>query len=232
MNRRVLHINTYRQLSSAMLDRAITIYDADTCSFAAKNGHLAVLQWARANGCPWDEDTCAYAAMNGHLAVLEWARANGCPWNEDTCAYAALNGHLAVLQWARANGCPWDEDVCVFATENGHLAVAQWARANAVDRRCKNCSKDDTELRYISELGASARLCERCAPSVTEILGCLVRVQGGGACTNCSARNALCACKRCTEQHLKTTVCCLRCILDAGSTSTCACPTVLLCNVD
>ena len=30
---------------------------------AAEGGHLEVLQWARANGCPWDEwTTCAYAA--------------------------------------------------------------------------------------------------------------------------------------------------------------------------
>jgi hypothetical protein len=27
----------------------------------AAQGSLAVLQWARANGCPWDEDTCASA---------------------------------------------------------------------------------------------------------------------------------------------------------------------------
>ena len=26
---------------------------------AAKGGHLEVLKWARANGCPWDEWTCA-----------------------------------------------------------------------------------------------------------------------------------------------------------------------------
>ena len=40
------------------------------------------------------------------MAVLQWARANGCPWNEDTCSAAAKNGHLELLQWARANGCP------------------------------------------------------------------------------------------------------------------------------
>ena len=65
-----------------------------------------VLQWARAQGCPWDEGTCKDAAKNGHLAVLQWARAQGCPWNEDTCAKAAYDGHFAVLQWARAQGCP------------------------------------------------------------------------------------------------------------------------------
>jgi hypothetical protein len=36
-----------------------------------------MLQWARANGCPWDEFTCAYAAEGGHLEMLQWARANG-----------------------------------------------------------------------------------------------------------------------------------------------------------
>jgi hypothetical protein len=38
-------------------------------------GHLEVLQWARANGCPWDHHTRDVAT--GH--VLEWAVANGVP---------------------------------------------------------------------------------------------------------------------------------------------------------
>jgi hypothetical protein len=78
----------------------------DLCSWSAGNGHMEVLQWARANGSPWDEWTCTKAARNGHLEVLKWARANGCPWNESTCSYAVMNGHLEVLRWARANGCP------------------------------------------------------------------------------------------------------------------------------
>jgi len=51
---------------------------------------------------------CASAARGGHLEVVQWAHANGCPWDEQTCARAAGGGRLAVLQWARANGCPWD----------------------------------------------------------------------------------------------------------------------------
>ena len=47
-----------------------------------------------------------YAAMEGHLEVLQWAHANGCPWDAGTCMFAAKGGHLKVLQWARANGCP------------------------------------------------------------------------------------------------------------------------------
>jgi hypothetical protein len=41
--------------------------------------------------------------------VLQWARANGCPWNEDTCYWAVEHGHLEVLHWALANGCPHRE---------------------------------------------------------------------------------------------------------------------------
>ena len=83
-----------------------------------------MLQWLRANGCPWDECTCAEAAGRGHLEVLQWARANGCPWNVSTSSGAANGGHLEVLRWARANGCPCDDLTCAFAFAalGGHLS--------------------------------------------------------------------------------------------------------------
>ena len=49
------------------------------CQFAAEGGHLEVLKWLRAEGCPWDEWACAWALRGGHLEVLEWLRAAGCP---------------------------------------------------------------------------------------------------------------------------------------------------------
>ena len=82
------------------------VFKEKICHLSAAGGHLEVLQWARAHGCPWNKHTCEMAARNGHLAALQWARAHGCPWNEHTCMMAALNGHLEVLQWARAQGCP------------------------------------------------------------------------------------------------------------------------------
>ena len=42
-------------------------------------GNLEVLQWARANDCPWDVTTVDRAERRGHDHVVEWARANGCP---------------------------------------------------------------------------------------------------------------------------------------------------------
>jgi hypothetical protein len=64
------------------------------------------LELARsAAGWSKPDNLCSWAAENGHLAVLQWARANGCEWTNDACDSAAESGHLAVLQWARANGC-------------------------------------------------------------------------------------------------------------------------------
>ena len=74
-----------------------------------------MLQWARANGCPWVEETCTSAASGGHLEVLQWLRVNGCPWNHRTCAFAAQGGHSKLLPWAHANGAPeaCEEDTVV-----------------------------------------------------------------------------------------------------------------------
>jgi hypothetical protein len=67
---------------------------------AAKNGHLHILQWARANGCDWDAGTCWLAADNGQLHILQWARANGCDWDAEDCADSARrSGYSAVADW-------------------------------------------------------------------------------------------------------------------------------------
>eukprot|EP00611_Tribonema_gayanum_P029008 TRINITY_DN7645_c0_g1_i1.p1 TRINITY_DN7645_c0_g1~~TRINITY_DN7645_c0_g1_i1.p1 ORF type:complete len:198 (+),score=66.56 TRINITY_DN7645_c0_g1_i1:167-760(+) len=98
--------------------------------WAAENGRLEVVIWARDNGFPVNEATCAAAASGGHLAVLRWARANGIAWDEGTCTCAAGNAHLDVLRYARANGCPWSTWTCRNAALNGHQTVLQWAIAN------------------------------------------------------------------------------------------------------
>ena len=33
---------------------------------------VPVLQWALVKGCPWDQDTCTSAARGGHLEVLQF----------------------------------------------------------------------------------------------------------------------------------------------------------------
>ncbi len=49
------------------------------CRAAACVGNLEKLQALREDGWLWDDGTCLEAARGGHLEVLQWARANGCP---------------------------------------------------------------------------------------------------------------------------------------------------------
>lgn len=82
---------------------------------AIESGKLEVLQWARANGCPWANwRSMSLAAEKGHLDMIRWAR-NGqrlrsqvCPWGECTLKwwvrnYGASNDTYACL---RENDCP------------------------------------------------------------------------------------------------------------------------------
>jgi len=107
------------------------LWDEETCRCAAHGGHLEVIKWLRAMGCPWGTTTSSWAAQGGHLEVLQWMRDQDppCPWDSDVCYQAARKGHLEVLRWARSQGCPWDEEVSWAAANNGHLEVLRWARS-------------------------------------------------------------------------------------------------------
>ena len=109
------------------------LWDEDTCRWAAFHGHLEVLKWLRAKGCPWWTSTSAWAAFGGQLEVLQWMRGQDlpCPWDSDVnvCYHAARGGHLEVLRWLRSQGCPWDGRESSAAAKNGHLEMLQWMRA-------------------------------------------------------------------------------------------------------
>lgn len=66
------------------------------CTALARIGNLKLLQFARANGCPFNQRTCMVAAERGHFEVLKWLRGQGCAWHENTCMAAASGGHLQV----------------------------------------------------------------------------------------------------------------------------------------
>jgi len=97
--------------------RAVKVWTSTTCSCAAANGRLDILEWAVAAGCKWSPETCAAAATGGHLHILVWLRTpkyprTMCPWDGRTVSSALLGGHHRVAQWALANGCPWDPRTC------------------------------------------------------------------------------------------------------------------------
>ena len=45
-------------------------WNSDTCSNAAKGGHLEVLKWAHENGCEWDNVTCSEANADKSKMIL------------------------------------------------------------------------------------------------------------------------------------------------------------------
>ena len=104
------------------------LWDDQTCCLAAFHGHLELVKWLRAKGCPWWTLTSADAAFGGHLEVLQWMRAQDppCPWDKYVCHFAAQKGHLDVLRWARSQGCPWDKRATRAAAWNGHLKILNW----------------------------------------------------------------------------------------------------------
>ena len=107
------------------------LWDETTCCWAAFGGHLELVKWLRAKGCPWGKVTSNWAAEGGQLEVLQWMWGQDppCPWGSGVCHFAALHGHLEVLRWARSQGCPWDEGVNYAAAKNGHLEILRWARS-------------------------------------------------------------------------------------------------------
>ena len=105
------------------------LWDERTCHWAARGGHLELVKWLRAKGCPWwGILTSSEAALGGHLEMLQWIRAQDppCPWDSSVCYKAAIKGHLEVLRWARSKGCPWDERAPCAAAAGGHLEVLKW----------------------------------------------------------------------------------------------------------
>jgi hypothetical protein len=80
---------------------------------AAWSGDVRVLGWVRLRGLEWTARACAIAASRGHLAALQWLRAQEppCPWSSEVVHKARARQHLELAAWAEAQGgCPTPED--------------------------------------------------------------------------------------------------------------------------
>lgn len=101
----------------------------DLMKFAAMGGQVATMKYlVERRNCGWDESICIEAAKNDHLACLEYAHANGCPWTESTCASAAQFGNLACLRFAVENGCPCTVMTMEVAFWRGDVTIMQFLR--------------------------------------------------------------------------------------------------------
>jgi hypothetical protein len=102
-----------RAVSRSMRDAVnATMEDLRDAGLAAKLGCLTALRNLLQRGHLDRRFVCKNAAQGGHLEVLRWARANGCPWDEATCASAAESGHFEVLKWERLSKAGTTCDTC------------------------------------------------------------------------------------------------------------------------
>ncbi|QDZ22381.1 hypothetical protein HOP50_07g49200 [Chloropicon primus] len=117
------------------------IWGEDTCSYAARGGHLHVIKWLMDEGCPWNNSACAYAARGGHVETLKWMKSQGCPWNESMVCYAAARGgHLRLLKWQRSNGSEWSQELCEAAAYGGHLETLKWLKSEGCPWNTQTCA--------------------------------------------------------------------------------------------
>jgi len=80
-----------------------------TVEIAAEKGRRDVLEWLCSElGAEYtlDADSARGAAQYGHLALLQWMRAQGCPWDYCAAMAAAVPWNLHVFRWMAANGAP------------------------------------------------------------------------------------------------------------------------------
>ena len=82
------------------------IIDASYLDIDDENGHLDIMKWLLANGCPCNNLTFHAASGNGNLDNMKWLRANGCPFGKATFYNAVVNGNQYNIKWLKENGCP------------------------------------------------------------------------------------------------------------------------------
>jgi ankyrin repeat protein len=106
---------------------------------AAKKGHLALLQWAKANAgnnYPWPVSKMFPAAANcDNVELYQWLFDQQFPFEEETSFITALKkGHFKLIKFARSHGSTFWNDEFYFsllerAASLGDLETMKWAIA-------------------------------------------------------------------------------------------------------
>jgi len=77
---------------------------------AATSGSLPLVQWLHSvMRDPWNKRICGVLALDNNLALLQWVRANGCPWwpqQQPQQQQQQTLGDNEAFWWAYANGAP------------------------------------------------------------------------------------------------------------------------------
>ncbi|AGO83722.1 Ankyrin repeat domain containing protein [Pandoravirus salinus] len=136
-------------------------YDGACLVPAAVRGHLNVLWYAHASGCPWHPAVCAAAEAYGRVDCLRYAHGAGCYWSGQ-CVEAGANGHTDVLRYAKEEGLVNGELTCPFAAAGGHVDTLRYACENgwpACSSLASYASRNGhlDVLKYVHESGGEWR---------------------------------------------------------------------------
>jgi hypothetical protein len=93
--------------------------NSDIYKGAAIGGHMDLIEWADARGCPIDlNHLCKEAINGGNLSIVKWAISCGAEWDYSS---SALSSHKnrSILEYAIANGMDWTNFIYTFLARNG-----------------------------------------------------------------------------------------------------------------
>ncbi|CAM9431459.1 unnamed protein product, partial [Phaeothamnion confervicola] len=84
------------------------------------------------NGCRWDKLSFTGATSIGDFTMLQWLRAEGCPWNLRGVWSSAdvQRGRPERETDVPEKGCPWDAESCLEAFFNGDRDFPAWLKAH------------------------------------------------------------------------------------------------------
>ncbi len=96
-------------------------------------GSIEVMQWLRAHDVPWGLSVTLYAAKSGHLDLLQWMYALDpppAPLGSVDLSVVCGVGHLPTVQWMRSLDPPvrWYGGECSSAARSGNVELMKWLR--------------------------------------------------------------------------------------------------------
>jgi hypothetical protein len=118
----------------ANTDEDCTTYAMD---FAARYGHLAVLEYLHGEGRTCTNTAADWAAMEGHFVLLKWlydATASRC--SDLAMSYVAIRGDLEMLVWLHDHDAHGSDGAATVAVALGHTECIEWLRSVGVVTDC------------------------------------------------------------------------------------------------
>jgi hypothetical protein len=144
----IVEISTYLDLVSLVaffhtsglimrsLHRRTLLSKHEMCEYAAREGHLDLMLWARENRCLFYWLPCATVAMESdRMHILDWIQINSPDFSTRLLWHPAVrSGRLECVQWLAKRESPvitcHGTSLCDWAAQFGHLECLKWLREN------------------------------------------------------------------------------------------------------